>query len=205
MPSIERIGMGTLLQRLATEKGHEYFPSAITIDRETNVAEWVKTVKKKLLPKLKMYLDMAKHVDAQPIENYRLLSFKTLNVLWWALITNTHAIYGMGTLQKDPHFESYNETTAVLFHKEMRGKRLYPRILKSLRKTYGYPIDSDQVFIGFDAVRSWKRMGFYKPSRERFRLRKNPARWYYVDVRVMTPEDFRAFLNRQATEPCKER
>lgn len=121
--------------------------------------------------------------------------------LYWLLLDN-NVISGVGhlTLNRDGE---YATKAAAIFNGSLRGKRIYPLILRTIRTELRTNIYSDSRFIGLGAVRAWKRMGLFDQGRNRFKLqrRDNPGRGIQFTTGPLTYDDLRAVLTRLATEP----
>jgi hypothetical protein len=195
-----------LIRGLVAGKPQEAFPAEITVGTGITVEDWVDEVRAKLLPKAIKLFRYAHDRGVIALGVYELSYAKKKNFLAWFLTDSSGDAVGAGSLHHFPS-EGFSETAAALFPVSLRGKRLYPKILRALASRLHATIDSDTRFVDGAAVRMWKRIGLYEPTKKRFALqvKDNPRGIKISNHWPTSVEDLRLVLTRMATEPVKLR
>jgi hypothetical protein len=208
MSTSSHISATTFLERIIKKQGHEYAPKGLVLHDPITVERWVETVRDALLPDTKRAMSrrtsQRKRIGIQDGIVLHYLAWR--NKLRWYIARDAEII-GAGRLIYYRDDICYAEDYAALFHSELRGRRLYARILHTLSAALDVPIDSSVDLKSVSALRAWKHMGLFWPERNRFRYGKElPRQKPWANPRphgiewcpAFRAEDLALFLTRLA-------
>ncbi len=177
-----KMGARTLIRILSVGEKLEAIPTAFILDQEANLSLWLGYWRG---PGVRSALrawrnaERRAQVSLKTNKNFTLLIAETDNQLWWVLKRNSE-IVGVGNMKVTS--SGFHESAAALLDSSLRGRGLYPKILRAIRMKTGTKVYSDTYFLGMSAIKAWKRMGIFDSDEGRFLLQKrnNPPQRFFT-------------------------
>ncbi len=185
-----KIGARTLIKILAVGNKLETIPTAFILDQDASLSLWLDYWRGPGVQRaLKAWRNAERRAKISIKANggFTLLIAENDNQLWWLLKRNSE-IVGVGHMKITS--SGFHESAAAILDSSLRGRGLYPKILRAVRTETRTRVYSDTYFLGVSAIKAWKRMGTFDPDEGRFLLQKrnNPPQRFFTT----SPFDARA-------------